>query len=59
LSGFDKSVAIQAASILDENQIDLAGTDVTSVLSHAQTQIRSGFEQYIKYWKMSKDRQKP
>ena len=59
LSGFDESVAIQAASVLDENHIDLAGTDVTRVLSHVQPQIRSGFEQFIKYWKMSKDKQKP
>ncbi len=53
LAPYDRSVAIQAGAVMDEQGIRLTGPDMAKTLSLASVKVREGVLEYIKYWKMT------
>jgi len=53
LARYDRSVAIQAGAVMEEQGITLTGPEMAKALSLASVKVREGVLEFIKYWKMT------
>lgn len=54
LAAYDRSVAIQAAAVLVESNVDVSGSEISKQVARASLQVRKGFQQFISEWKRTK-----
>jgi hypothetical protein len=56
LSAYDQAVAVQVASLLQLQGVDVAGPEITKSLGKASPATQAGFEQFTLAWRNSKQK---